>query len=402
MRRLVLSVLALVLLSGICAGIAVAQVPSGAAAINGIVSTYQAATTGWQGTLLSDALPLFWALAGIEFAFAGIKLVLKQADFGEFVAEVVQQILFIGLFYAILTNFAAWGPDITNSLRQAGQTASGSSIVLPGDVFQSGQNLASAVVSHMSWWPANYGADVGLAVSGLVVLIVFALIAAFMVLILVESYIAIAAGILFLGFGGSRWTNQYALRTISYVVSVGAKLFMMQLVVGLGQTIVMNYARQAEVASTNTAVFTVVGASVVLLALVKILPDMVQGMINGASFQTGSALGGAVAGAVAGAATGGAVGLGATSAVKEAGLLASQQAGERMGPAPASAGGRIGYGMRYGMRVVSAAGAHLGGAALADVRNRLEGDPTTRSGYTFGRMARMMRSQRTEPPPSPP
>ena len=50
---------------------------------------------------------------------------------------------------------------------------------------------------------------------------------------LVESYFVISSGVILMGFGGSQWTNQFAINIIRYAVSVGAKLFMVQLVIGL-------------------------------------------------------------------------------------------------------------------------------------------------------------------------
>ncbi|MEG6650378.1 type IV secretion system protein, partial [Pseudomonas aeruginosa] len=57
--------------------------------------------------------------------------------------------------------------------------------------------------------------------------------AAFMGLTIIESYVVINASVLFLGFGASQWTREYALAIVSYAVSVGAKLFVLSLIVGL-------------------------------------------------------------------------------------------------------------------------------------------------------------------------
>ena len=53
------------------------------------------------------------------------------------------------------------------------------------------------------------------------------LIAAFMVLALVESYLIISMSVIFMAFGGSRWTKDFAVSTVRYTVSVGAKLFVL-------------------------------------------------------------------------------------------------------------------------------------------------------------------------------
>ena len=94
-------------------------------------------------------------------------------------------------------------------------------------------------------------------------------------------------------FGGSSFLKDYAVNAIRYVLAVAFKLFVMQLVLGIGIAFIEGF-------STSTAelqdIFVVIGASVVLLALVKSLPDVCAGIINGSHVSSGAALGAAVAG----------------------------------------------------------------------------------------------------------
>ena len=64
----------------------------------------------------------------------------------------------------------------------------------------------------------------------------FAIISAQLLIALVESYIAISAGMLFLGFGGSRWTTDFVQKFIGYAFATGVKLFMLYLIIGIGNT----------------------------------------------------------------------------------------------------------------------------------------------------------------------
>jgi TrbL/VirB6 plasmid conjugal transfer protein len=81
-----------------------------------------------------------------------------------------------------------WGQAIVDSFRQAASAAGGQGIA-PSDVFAAGVQLAAKVMPQMSIWsPAS---SVGLIIAGLVIEICFALIAAAMVLALVESYLII-------------------------------------------------------------------------------------------------------------------------------------------------------------------------------------------------------------------
>ena len=163
--------------------------------------------------------------------------------------------------------------------NQAAISSGGSSNLAPSDIFDTGLSIASKVADQTSLFsPAS---SLGLIVCALVILISFALIAAFLVVSLVESYVVISAGVLLMGFGGSRFTKDYAVRTMTYAVSVGAKLFVLQLLIALGQQIFQTLSQSFEAKTTD--IFVVVGSAIVMLALVKIVPEMIQALINGAS-----------------------------------------------------------------------------------------------------------------------
>ena len=109
------------------------------------------------------------------------------------------------------------------------------------------------------------------------------MIAAAIILSLVESYIVLSAGVLLMGFGGSRWTKDFALKTVIYAVSVGAKLFVLQLIAGLGAQIIGGWASlpegQSVLAPVNATsnILVIVGSTLVLSVLVKTVPEMIQG-----------------------------------------------------------------------------------------------------------------------------
>jgi type IV secretion system protein TrbL len=295
-------------------------------ALDKIVTVYQQNASKWESTLSNYALTLFWILAAIEFGVWAIGIAFRNVDLGEFLGELTKQILFIGFFLALLTNSSSWAKAIIDSFRQAAnqaaQSAGGTSNISPSDIFAVGLLIANKVADQASIFAP--GASVGLIIFALVLIVCFALIAAFMVLALVESYVIISAGVLLMGFGGSRWTKDYALKTLIYAVSVGAKLFILQLLVALGQQIFTRLAQAFEANSSD--VFVVVGSAIVMLALVKIIPDMIQALINGASTgSTGGVLLGSAAG-VAGTAWGATKGVyGTTMAVRSANRLASEQ-----------------------------------------------------------------------------
>ena len=91
-----------------------------------IVQRYQQAAQSWESTLKTYAQTLFWLLATIEITLAGIRLVLKGSDFSEWASELVNQILYIGFFAALLQNSTgtnSWASVIVQSFRNAANSA---------------------------------------------------------------------------------------------------------------------------------------------------------------------------------------------------------------------------------------------------------------------------------------
>ncbi len=300
-----------------------------------VVDTYQSKTSAWEGVLQNFALNLFWTLAIIEFIWSSLKLAIKGADLSEFLAELLNRILYIGFFLTLLLNSSAWSTAIVNSFRQAGSAAvsaaGGTGGIAPSNVLDAGWLILKQVVASMSLW--DPGDSMIIALAALVILISFAFMTALMIIALVESYFIISSGVILMGFGGSQWTNQFAINTIRYAVSVGAKLFMVQLVIGLGQSIIQDWATQMQTTNFGTDdVLMIAAASIVFVVITKAIPDMVQGLINGSSLATGGALSGMVAEAIgtmaavsAGIAAGGATGIaGAASAAHGGYSLASE------------------------------------------------------------------------------
>jgi type IV secretion system protein TrbL len=376
------------IIAGAAFALLVVTVPAHAQSVNvldQIVIQFKNQSVGWQSALQSFAVNTFGILALIELAWAGIRLAFRGADMSEWLAEIVNQILFLGFFFALLKNSVTWSQAIVNSFRQAASVAGGGGIA-PSDVFASGVQIAAKVMAQMSIWSPT--ASVGLMIAGLVIEVCFALIAAAMVLALVESFLVISMGVLFMAFGGTQWTKDIAVSTVRYTISVGAKLFVLQLLVSIGSSLI-----QSWVASFNnitaSSLCILVGCSIVMLALVKVLPETMQRIVNGASMAHGSALVGAAT-AVAGAA--GAVGLGLAGGGAMAGnafRLAAAQLGAKddAGTSPASRIGRAAALTGYTAKNMVA-------APMADIGRRLSGQLTARHGIPTWRMAAALDNRR--------
>jgi type IV secretion system protein TrbL len=260
-----------------------------------IMDQYANNASSWEAPLKGFAMKLFWLLALIDFVWIGIQLVFNKGELGEWLETLCKQILFIGFFYALLTHSSDWANALISSFRLAGNNASGAvggAVGLePSNIFDAGANIATTCLKSMKI--EKMMDSLAMVFSAIVIMISFALIAALEVVVLVESYIFTYAGIIFLGFGGSHFTKDFALRYLTGIVAVGAKLFVIQLIIGLAQTMVQQWEAQVMASSAfidMALVIKMIGGSIVFLALAKMIPETVQGMINGASYGSGRGL----------------------------------------------------------------------------------------------------------------
>lgn len=382
MARLNRSMLSTLLIIGLFVMSAHANAAIDATSIDNMIVKFQTAASTWQAPLLNYATNLFWILAFIQFSWAMIGLAFRGDDLSIWASTIVNQIMYVGFMSWLLMNSATFAEAIVNSFRQAASTASGYSLLTPSDFFVNGWKIVQEILNSVSAWsPID---SLGMLIASIIIMIAFALICAFLVLALVEMYIVVSASVLMMGFAGSQWTKDYALKTIQYAVSVGAKIFILQLIAGLGLTFIKEWATGFNV-EDNVSLVGMIGCSVVLLALTKIVPDMLQGVINGSSIGSGAALTSAlraVAAATAGAAAGAA---GASMATKGAGALASEQlkTAQATGTGPSSAMGKAGF-MAGNMAM------NMSSALKSDLGSRLSGSTTG------GRMASSMMNKANE------
>ena len=337
--------------------------PSGS--FTGLLDLVKNSAAQWDGKLRGYAKTLFWLLASIQFVWTFMPLVFRQADFGEIVGELIRFILVIGFFYALLLFSAEWADKVVDSFRTAGASAAGlgTSQIRPGDIFGTSIELANTIGDVETWNPLT---ATMVALAGLLVLLCFAFIAAFMGLTIIESYVVINASVLFMGFGASQWTREYALAIVRYAVSVGAKLFVLTLIVGL----IVDSAKtwQAAYNHDDASMWTMVGLALVCAYLAKTIPELVAGMISGTSMGGGSAIGGMAAAGAAGAAA-------AIATIATAGAAA---------PAAAGALGAAGSGGAAGAGAAAGAGGLGGGGLAAAINSSFAGGSAPAAAATGG------------------
>jgi type IV secretion system protein TrbL len=124
---------------------------------------------------------------------------------------------------------------------------------------------------------------------------------------IVESYIVVAAGFVFLGFGGSRWTAPYAERYIGLAVSNGTKIMVIYLLIAVGTTLGNSWVNEAQGASTSSSpemvALDVMAAALMYMMLCWQIPKVFSAVLGGSPALSGGDLVSVGSSLVVGAAT---------------------------------------------------------------------------------------------------
>ncbi len=343
----------------------------------GMLQIFADASVNWQNAIFPYGLNLFKLLAAVDFAWTCITVALEKSDFQSLIATIIKKLMTIGMFYALLVFAPTWFPKIIQSFVQMGGAASGTPTPLdPSGIFRTGTTIAGTLLSAASSTTSlltSFSTSIALLFAAVVILVAYSAITVHFMLAMIESYLVIGAGYIFLGFGGSRWTAPYAEKYVSQVVSVGARLMVFYLVIGLGQQFATQWIADSQVAATgasaNLSLSWTLAAQVAMYAVICwTLPKLVSNVIGGTLSASG---GDAIAmGVAAGTAVLSGVamlsGVGAPAAAAGASSAVSSVA-SAAGAASASGAASVGAASTAaGAGTLSAGGASsLGGSSLA-------------------------------------
>lgn len=235
--------------------------------------------------MLKYAKVLFYWCAVLEVAWLGIKMSLGTSDIRETIKNFCFVLLAAGFFLAVINNYHTWTWNVINGLKAIAGEAT--TIVDASDKpFTVGLNLAQSIFDlSVGINPATFIAYI---LAGMAILFCFALISLQIILIKCECIVAMCASSILLGLGATSFLRDYAINALRYVFAVAFKLMVMQLVMGVG----INFIQQLE--TSDDMGWDQIGLTicfcVIFYCLVKTLPDVVAGIIQGSHVSTGNAL----------------------------------------------------------------------------------------------------------------
>ena len=334
-----------------------------------LLDTFRSLRPNWFTAAAGAANRLFGLLALIEFAWTAVLLVLDKSDLQGWTAALIRRMMFVGAFMALLVNGPLWIPAIIDSFTILGQNAAGigGAGLSPGDVFVRGLQIAANLGESASraGFFANPASALALVLAAVLTFLAFVIISVHFIMALVESYVVVGAGFIFLGFGGSRWTAPYVERYIALAVAIGVKLMVLYMLIGAGMSLSGAWTARALTAGLAASpimeALDIMGGAIIFGVLCWQSPKFAASLLGGSpNFSGGDVAAVGFAGAQAGIAAAtlgaGAVKLLAARGAASGGAMAVNQA------AGMGAGGAGGSGMAGSSSVASAAsGGQAGG-----------------------------------------
>jgi type IV secretion system protein TrbL len=375
-----------VVLGAICSGIAFAQQNQGfnTTVPSSIMDQFRNQRANWTANVWVYANTLFGLLAVIEFAWSAAVMLLEKSDLQSWTSALIRKMMWLGAFYAVLLFGNSWIPAIIDSFTAIGQNASGVVALSPGDVFAQGLQIAGALLggASASAFFTNPGPSLALVFRALLIAISYVIITINFIVTMVESYILVSVGFVFLGFGGSRWTAPYVERFIGLAVSIGIKILLLYCIIAAGMDLGLNWIAEAQSVSASArplmTAFDVMGAAVIFMMLCWQIPKLFAGVLGGSPTLTGGDLAGTAA-----AIASGAIAIGSAVATSGAtllgrGLLASRALGAGAaggGDSASAAVAGVGAAKVAGGGEVSPPNSPSAGAVGAGAARRVQPDP---------------------------
>lgn len=318
---------------------------------------FQTVMQTWWTPLWREARWLFITLAAISMAWQFGQLALRRADLGEFFAEFLRYVMFVGFFYWLLVYGVFIGTAFIKSFTTLGSHTTNGGLTLSGMVQpalnmfskMSAQNAAIDLFSPNTW----IAYAVGLLVY-LVVIVILGIIYVLYLIKIIGAWFLLYGGIIFLGFGGAKWTSEWAIGYFRALLGACIEVFAMVLIAGLAQGLLKTYF---DTLQTNSGFITGQGASLesgamlllvvlMFLFLAHKLPPMLAGIVGGSP---GSHLGGGGGAELMAAAVGGlSAGIGTAAALATAGKAAGAAMSGGGGRAVASAASKAGEALAGG------------------------------------------------------
>ena len=252
-----------------------------------ITQEYLQATQHWFSQVETAGMHLMVILALIQFSLKICKNILSgEGNLTGMMINTVKQILIISILYYLITNAGTLLPKLFNSFTQLGIAGSTITAIDPSSVVGEGLAIASGILQNFHTWGVL--TNLTFVVFGtfccIMIVICYGLIAADLMITLIESYFLVAVSALFIAFGSTSYTLPMAREYLGMTIGVGIKLMMLYVMIAVGVSIGQDWAVMINQATQTDDWTTCLGIAVGALIYYMIVKH-VPGRIASAASQ---------------------------------------------------------------------------------------------------------------------
>lgn len=258
--------------------------------VNQITTDFLRAFQNDYAQLHQSAEVLFYYLAGIQLVMTALFVAMKS-NFAEFFARMIQLAFVLGVFYTLIDMAGTWMPALVNAFISVGSSTSAVQTLTPGSVLEQGLSIGSSIIHNFSnwgWLTNPFGVLLSIVLLVMIV-ILYALMAAELAIILVKTYGLISVSGLMFAFGANELVRPIAMNYFKAMIGLGLQLLMFYLLMGVGVQIGNSWNGTIHTAALNHDLmpFLIVAASVIVFYMIlKTVPPFVASLSGLGGFRS--------------------------------------------------------------------------------------------------------------------
>ena len=203
---------------------------------------------------------------------------MRQADLADLIGAVVRFVFITSFFWWILQHGDGFARTILQSTAQLAGESSAMNGLDYGAFATIGLQILIQTLQHVSIFQPVIGTCAILL--AILILIAVGLITVNILLVVVESYVVVYAGLIFLAFGAMGWSREMSIGYCTTILAYGIKLMTTLLLAGIGLSILQGIQAQAgqgwgtDMMNLGVALIT----AAIVLGIIAKAPGVVAGI----------------------------------------------------------------------------------------------------------------------------
>ena len=268
------------------------------AGLDSLVRMMETTSSTMSDSIAGVAIRFLYALAAIEFAWTFAKGTIQGEGLSALLSKLIVRLVFVGVLVLCLNFGDQLVRLVIDSAIAVARTGGSTTEPSPSAILSQALGMIGRLLGDVS--VLSPGHSIGLILISIAVAMTAAAMAAFVVVVYAELYLAAVAGLLGLGFGGLDATRDIAMSYLRMLIGMGFKLLTLLIVNGMVMaTLETTFEPDGDLFSAiQVLIIQVVG-----LVLVLRLPSVVERIVSGAGGGSSAGMIGGLVGSAAWGAT---------------------------------------------------------------------------------------------------